>query len=67
MILNIIKNKEYGLEKQQKVSKNCKYLGVTLNLKDVTFRLHQKPNEQIQYIHTELKHPPKIINYIQPL
>ena len=40
------------------------YLDVTLNLKDDTFRPYHKPNDQIQYIHTESNHPPNIIKQI---
>ena len=35
------------------------YLDVTFNLKDGTFRPYPKPDDQIQYIHTESNHPPK--------
>ena len=35
-----------------------------MNLKDDTFRPYHKPNDQIQYIHTESNHPPNIIKHI---
>ena len=40
------------------------YLDVTFNLKDGTFRPYHKPDDQIQYIHTESNHPPNIIKHI---
>ena len=35
-----------------------------MNLKDDTFRPYHKPNDKIQYIHTESNHPPNIIKHI---
>ena len=40
------------------------YLDVTLNLKDSSCRACHKPDDQIQYIHTESNHPPNIIKHI---
>ena len=48
-------------ESNQKI---VNYLDVTLNLKDGTFRSYHKPDDQIQYIHTESNHPPNIIKHI---
>ena len=57
--------KEYDLEitaeSSQKIV-NC--LDVTLNLKDGTFRPYLKPDDQIQYIHTESNHPPNIVQHM---
>ena len=57
--------KKYDLEiiaeSNQKI---VNYLGVTLNLKDGTFRPYHKPGDQMQYIHTESNHPPNIIKHI---
>ena len=35
-----------------------------MNLKDGTYGPYHKPNDQIQYIHTESNHPPNIIEHI---
>ena len=40
------------------------YLDVTFNLNDSTYRLYQKPDNIIQYIHVESNHPPSIIQQI---
>ena len=40
------------------------YLDVTFNLKDGTFRPYHKPDDQIQYIHTESNHLPNIIKHV---
>ena len=57
--------KEYYLEiTAQSNIKIVNYLDVTLNLKDGTFRPYHKPDNQIQYIHTESNHPPNIIKHI---
>ena len=57
--------KEYDLEiiaeSNQKI---VNYLGVTLNLKDGTFRPYHKPGHQMQYIHTESNHPPNVFKHI---
>ena len=46
--------KEYDLEITAESNlKILNYLDVTFNLKDGTFRPYYKPNDQIQYIHTE--------------
>ena len=51
--------KEYDLEITAESNlKIVNYLDVTLNLKDGTFRPYHKPDDQIQYIHTESNHPP---------
>ena len=41
---------------------NC--LDVSSNLNDGTYRLYQKPDIIIQYIHVDSNHPPNIINQI---
>ena len=52
--------KEYDLEITAESNlKIVNYLDVTFNLKDGTFRPYHKPDDQIQYIHTESNHPPK--------
>ena len=57
--------KEYDLEiAAESKQKIVIYLGVTLNLKDGTFRPDHKPGDQMQYIHTESNHPPNIIKHI---
>ena len=57
--------KEYDLEiAAESNQKIVNYLDVTLNLKDGTFRPYHKPDDQIQYIHTESNHPPNIIKHI---
>ena len=57
--------KEYDLEITAESNlKIISYLGVTLNLKDGSFRPYHKPDDQIQYIHTESNHPPNIIKHI---
>ena len=40
------------------------FLELTLTLKDGTFRLYHKPDDQMQYIHTESNHLPNIIKHI---
>ena len=57
--------KEYDLEITGENNHKIEiYLAITLNLKDDTFRLYHKPDDQIQYIHAEFKHPPNIIKHI---
>ena len=57
--------KEYDLEITAESNlKFVNYLDVTSNLKDGTFRPYHKPDDQIQYIHTESNHPPNIIKHI---
>ena len=57
--------KEYDLEiTAENNLKIVNYLDVTFNLKDGTFRPYHKPDDQIQYIHTESNHPPNIIKHI---
>ena len=57
--------KEYDLEITAESNlKIVNYLDVTFNLKDGTFRPYHKPDDQIQYIHTESNHPPNIIKHI---
>ena len=57
--------KEYDLEITAESNlKIANYLDVTFNLKDGTFRPYHKPDDQIQYIHTESNHPPNIIKHI---
>ena len=61
--------KEYDLEIAAESNlKIVNYLDVTFNLNDGTFRLYHKPDDQIQYIHTESNHSPQILLIIyQPL
>ena len=61
--------KEYDLEITAESNLNIvNYLDGSLNLKDGTFRPYHKPDDQIQYIHTESNHPPKILlNIYLPL
>lgn len=40
--------------------KTVKYLEVTLNLKDDTFRSYHKPDDKIKYVHTESNRLPNI-------
>ena len=57
--------KEYDLEITAESNlKIVNYLDVTFNLKDGTFRPYHKPDDQIQYTHTESNHPPNIIKHI---
>ena len=57
--------KEYDLEITAKNNlKIVNYLDVTFNLKDSTFKPYHKPDDQIQYIHTESNHPQNIIKHI---
>ena len=57
--------KEYDLEITAESNlKIVNYLDVTFNLKDGTFRTYHKPDDQMQYIHTESNHPPNIIKHI---
>ena len=57
--------KEYDLEiTAESNQKIVNYLDVTLNLKDGTFRPYHKPDDQMQYIHTESDHPPNVIKHI---
>ena len=58
--------KEYDLEITAEINlKIVNYLDVTFNLKDGTFRPYHKPDDKIQYIHTESNHPPpNIIKHI---
>ena len=54
--------KEYDLEITAESNlKIVNYLDVTFNLNYGTFRPYHKPDDQIQYIHTESNHPPNII------
>ena len=56
---------EYDLEITAKSKKKIvNYLDVTLNLKDDTFRPYHKPDDQIQYIHTESNQPPNTIKHM---
>ena len=58
--------KEYDLEITAESNlKVVNYLDITFNLKDGTFRPYHKPDDQIQYIHTESNHPPNIIKHIR--
>ena len=51
--------KEYDLEIIAESNQNfVNYQDVTLNLKDSTLRPYHKPDDQMQYIHTESNHPP---------
>ena len=53
--------KEYDLEITAEGNQTIgNYLDVTLNLKDGTFRPYHKPDDQIQYMHTESNHPPSL-------
>ena len=57
--------KEYDVEIIAESNlKIVNYLDVTLNLKDGTFRPYHKPDDHIQYIHTESNHPPNIVKHI---
>ena len=57
--------KEQDLEiNSRKLPKIVSYLDVTLNLKDGLFRPYHKPDDQIQYLHTESNHSPNIIKHI---
>ena len=57
--------KDYGLEITTESNlKIVNYLDVTLNLNDGTFKPYHKPDDQIQYIHTESNHPPNIIKHL---
>ena len=57
--------KEYDLEITAESNlKIVSYLDVTLNLKDGTFRPYHKPDDQIQYTHTESNHHTNIIKHI---
>ena len=40
------------------------YLDITLNLNDGSYHLCRKPNEETNYIHISLNHPPSIIKEI---
>ena len=59
--------KEHDLEITAENLKIVNYLDVTFNLKDGTFRPYHKPDDQIQYIHTESNHPQMLLNIYQPL
>ena len=59
--------KEHDLEITAENLKIVNYLDVTFNLKDGTFRPYHKPDDQIQYIHTESNHPQILLNIYQPL
>ena len=59
----LFKEKDFEITAESN-KKNVYYLDITLNLKDGTFRPYQKPNDQIQYIHTESNYPPNIIKHI---
>ena len=60
--------KEYDLEITAESNlKIVNYLDVTFNLKDSTCRPCHKPDDQIQYIHTESNHPQILLNIYQPL
>ena len=37
------------------------YLDVTINLSDTSYRPFNKTNNEINYIHKQLNHPPSII------
>ena len=57
--------KEYDIEMTAESNqKIVNYLDVTLHLKDGTFRFYHKPDDQIQYMHTESNHPRNIIKHI---
>ena len=57
--------KEYDLEITAESNKKIlNYLDITLTLKDGTFRPYHKPDDQMQYIHTESNHPANIIKHI---
>ena len=57
--------KEYDLERTAESNqKIVNYRDETLNLQDDTFRPYHKPDDQIQYIHTESNHTPNIIKHI---
>ena len=57
--------KEYDQEiKAESNQKTVNYLDVTLNLKDDTFRPYHKPDDQIQYRHTESNYPPNFVKHI---
>ena len=38
-----------------------KYLDVTINLNDGTYKPYTKPSNEIKYIHKESNHPPSVI------
>ena len=38
-----------------------KYLDVTINLNDGTYKPYTKPSNEIKYIHKESNHPPSAI------
>ena len=58
--------KEYDLETTAESNqKIVNYLGVTLNLKGGTFRPYRKPDDQIQYIHTESINPQTLLHIYQ--
>ena len=60
--------KEYDLEITAESNKKIlNYLDITLNLKDGAFRPYHKPDDQMQYIHTEFNHPAILLNIYQPL
>ena len=59
--------KEHDLEITAENLKIVNYLDVTFNLKDGTFRPYHKPDDQIQYIHTESNHPQMLLNIYQSL
>ena len=40
------------------------YLNIIFNLNEDTYRLYQRPDNIIQYIHVEYIHPPNIIKQI---
>ena len=55
--------KEYDLPKQQKVTKNYKLSQRYFEHKS-TFKPYNKPDDQIQYMHTESNHPPNFMKYM---
>ena len=57
--------REKGLEIVIECNKKVEnYLSVTLNLNDGTFKPYRKPEDEINYIHTESDHPPSIIKQL---
>ena len=40
------------------------YLDITLNLNDGSFTPFQKPDDETNYIHAEIDHPPNIIKQL---
>ena len=44
--------------------KIVKYLDVTLNLNDGSYRPYKKPNEETNYIHVNSNNPPSILKQL---